>query len=94
MSVMDKIRSSESASQLATPKNIAIIVFTVIVLGFVAWRLGDYFGIINKPTPSTDPAIIDPTSTFTPEEKKELQKIQEQQVIEEQKPNRPPPAGS
>lgn len=94
MSIMDKLRSSESTAQLATPKNIAIFVVVILVVGFMGWRLADYYGIVNKPKPSTDPAVIDPTSTFTPAEKEDYKKIQEQQAAEEQKPNRPPPAGS
>jgi hypothetical protein len=79
-----------------TPKNIAIACVAVVILGFASWRLADYFQLfgLGQPKPSTDPAVVDPTSIYNPEEKKQLEQIQEQQRIEEQKPNRPPPSGS
>jgi len=83
-----------SLKELMTPKNIGIAVVTLLILGFMGYRLADYYGVINAEKPSTDPAVVDPTSTYTPEEKKQLEKLQEQQQREEQMPNRPPPAGS
>lgn len=84
----------ENLKELITPKNIGIAAVTLIILGFAGYRLADYYGVINVPPPSTDPAVVDPTSTYTPEEKKQVEKIKEQQQREEQMPNRPPPAGS
>lgn len=83
-----------SLKELMTPKNIGIAVVTLLILGFMGYRLADYYGVINAEKPSTDPAVVDPTSTYTPEEKKQLEKLQEQQQREEKMPNRPPPAGS
>ncbi len=85
---------SSSIKELLTPKNIGIAVVTLLILGFMGYRLADHYGVINAEKPSTDPAVVDPISTYTPEEKKQLEKLQEQQQREEQMPNRPPPAGS
>lgn len=85
---------SDSIKELMTPKNIAIAVVTVLILGFMGYRLADYYGVIGGEKPSTDPAVVDPTSTYTPEEKKDAEKLQEQQRREEARPDRPPPAGS
>jgi hypothetical protein len=84
----------DALKAVLTPKNIGIAVVTLLVVGFMGYRLADYYGVINAEKPSTDPAVIDPTSTYTPEEKKQVEKLKEQQQLEEQMPNRPPPAGS
>ena len=86
--------NADNIKELLTPKNIGIAVVTLLVLGFMGYRLANYYGVIGGEKPSTDPAVIDPMSTYTPEERKQAEKIQEQQKREEQMPNRPPPAGS
>lgn len=93
MAILNTLKSSNGTA-LATPKNIAVFVVVLLVLGFVGLRLASYFDLFGGPAPSTDPAVIDPTSNYTPEMKADQKKIEEQQIIEEQKPNRPPPAGS
>lgn len=89
-----KEQAKGSASELMSPKNIGIAAAAVLMLGLSAYLLANHFGVIGGEKPSTDPAVIDPTSTYTEAEKKEYQKIQEQQKAEAEKPNALPPSGS
>jgi hypothetical protein len=86
---------SGGGSELMTPKNIAIAAVAVIVLLVMSVRLAFHFGILGGEPVITDPAVTDPTSQYTPEEKENVKKLQ-QKLIEEEaaKPTPPPPAGS
>jgi hypothetical protein len=87
-------KASSDRGPLMTPKNIGIVVATVVIVGFMTYQLLDMYGVINKEPVSTDPAVVDPVSTYTPEEKKQLEKIEQQQKVEMERPNAPPPSGS
>lgn len=79
-----------------TPKNLAVGALALVIFGFMGYRLASYYQLfgLGQDKPSTDPKVVDPISTLSPDEKKQYDQIQEQQRIEEQKPDHPPPSGS
>lgn len=84
----------ENGGSKLSPKVIGAGFLVLVAVAFVGYQVANTLGYVNKPKPTTDPAVIDPISTYNEKEKKEYEQIQKQQEAEAQQPNRPPPSGS